>query len=170
MTTVIAGIDPGVSGAIAVVAYEDANHYVITTLEDLPTSAGPKGKVTDVCTLRYHLLCCKPAVVVVEYPMWAKHDGAVQSSTAWQNFGRVAATIELCCNEYVEQFIQVSPVTWKADMGLTLGHLADRKQKKAHSLAVARKLFGTEPYLKRVKDHDRGEALLLTYWGFSHAT
>lgn len=162
--TLMMGIDPGVTGALAVVYYRSTTVFEVIQLVDLPVVNEVNGRVIDVLVLQSVLWTHAPDMVVIEYPMWTRHDGGAQASTSWRNFGRIEATVAISCDALLHL---VSPADWKKGMGLTLGKLADRKQKKAHALDVARKLFGTDPHLKRVKDHDRGEALLLTYWGFS---
>jgi len=159
----VMAIDPGVSGAIAVVDYQDARHFNITEVCDLPINETLNGKTTDSVALYDVLIGHNPTRIVVEYPMWVQHDGRAQASTMWRNFGHIEAAVAFA--KYDSRLVTPAPAVWKRDMGLTLGRLADRKQKKAHALAVARKLFGVEPYLKRAKDHDRAEALLLSYWG-----
>ena len=164
----IIGIDPGTSGGLAVVHYRP--HYPPDVLHviDLPIITVATGKVVDVETLRKLLFSFTPDMVVVEYPLWQRHDGATQASTSWRNFGRIEATVIMTCiSSDRTALCLVSPTTWKKEMGLTLGRMADRKQRKALSMAVAKKLFGDKVlgYLSRVKDHDRAEALLLSYWG-----
>jgi hypothetical protein len=120
--------------------------------------------MVDVPVIADWLRAAAPALIVIEYPMWVRHDGAQQASISWQNFGRVDGACMFTLPH--TPIRRVEPRLWKADMGITLGHNASRTQKKAHAMNLARKLFGEEPWLKLVKHTDRGEALLMTYWGF----
>jgi len=166
--TTIIGIDPGTSGALAVARYRPHYPPDVLHVSDLPIITVSTGKVVDVEALRTLLFSFTPDMVVVEYPLWQRHDGATQASTSWRNFGRIEATVMMTCvSSDRTALCLVSPTVWKKEMGLTLGRTADRKQRKALSMAVAKKLFGDKAlgYLSRVKDHDRAEALLLTYWG-----
>ena len=170
----IIGIDPGMHGAIAV-RYKNGH----VTIYDIPTCKDADGKSDiDLNRLRLTLKTIhdglpagEPVTVVCEKSMGMsfhadqfrgeRHD---DSKTAWKigyNFGIIKAFFSL----YLLPFtVTPRPSDWKRHMGLSDGNLTyDEKKNKARMRAI--ELFPEhQESLKRKKDADRAEALLLTVW------
>lgn len=171
MSTIL-GVDLGLDGAIAVL-----RDRKIVAMYDLPTVEVQVGKrmrrehVPAGAVVLVRELCDdhKPDVAVLErlHAMpTQRHAGETDkafegrlSSGASANFSRGAAlytylTAFAACDVQVER---ISPGKWKRDYGLT----AD----KTVSLAKAIELFPhAYQWLRRAKDHNRGEAILLAEW------
>lgn len=160
---IIIGIDPGLTGACAVM-----DHNGVRAVFDLPTmqapEVGPEAMIQrkiDGRTLCQLLLkhCPadegKPYVILEKVGTMGGKNNAVQTQGALlRTLGAIEAVIE-CLNYRVRY---VAPQTWKK--------LYMLKSAKAQSLETARKLHPEAAGdLARVKDHNRAEAVLLAHWG-----
>ncbi len=153
MTSYFMGIDPGLSGALAII---DAKKKVIL-LDDLPLVIVPacrKGgkveKVIDANTLYKILKLHLPGVCMVERVHSRPGQGAVSTFAFGQSYGAALAVLDVAG---VERH-SVSPATWKKHYGLN--------SDKELSLQLALKKFpAAASLLTRKKDHGRAEALLL---------
>lgn len=160
----IAGIDPGLSGAIALL---DGNNAV-AQVYDMPTleisvMATVKGKrkktvrrLLDLYALaRWFDLHGKDiSEAIVEDPQSQPNDGAI----AAHKFGFTCGAIQ---SMVASQFIPVTlvrPQVWKRRMGLT-------SDKDAARLAASQKLPSASHWWTRVKDDGRAEAALLALYG-----
>jgi len=153
--TIILGIDPGVSGALAWL-----RNGKFEAVADLPTRTVPRGsrraRELDGAALRSLLLSLPPTYTVVEQvhamPPRGGRTAGTQSSF---NFGRTVGMIlgELHGLRY--PFVLVTPQAWKRAWAL-LG------APKAAALDVARKAYPEAALdLTRQKDVDRADALLI---------
>lgn len=157
---IVIGIDPGLTGACAVL-----DHNGLRAVFDLPTmeipGVGPKSLVKrklDGRALRKMLLetCAanEPVLAVVEgvgvTGMSSQHSVQTQGSLL-RMLGAVECTLE-CLNLIVTY---APPKTWKGFYGLT----ADKNAARDKALA----LYPDAP-VKRVKDHNRAESILLAHW------
>lgn len=158
--TIYIGIDPGVTGAIALTDSLRSHDQV----HDMPTFISKGGKTRlDVPALHdmfadiargyqdYKIECC------VEQVSAAPGQGV---SSAF-NFGRTFGVIEAMCVAHGFKTTYVTPVAWKRFWNLPGGD-------KDAALALARQKF---PYLAdtrltRKKDHGRAEALLIAYYAY----
>ena len=138
--TTIVGIDPGATGAIAMIQPMVEVWDMPATPHDLATLM----RTFDANTTR----------VYVE-KQWARPtDGKTFAFTLGQGYGEiigVLATLGVAFN-------LVAPTTWKRVLGVT---------EKADSRRKAQELYPTAS-LARVKDHGRAEALLIAEWGRRH--
>lgn len=153
----IIGVDPGVTGAFAVLESDG----VFVAVEDLPITEWGKAKWTDatqLCSRLFDLLDGKPARAVVEHTHAMPSMGTIAANSKGMTLGSVLAGLQMA-NIGIEL---VSPASWKGSLGLT-GGKTDRERKKA-ALGRARLLYPTAP-LEREKDHNRAEAILIAYWG-----
>lgn len=161
----IIGIDPGIEGAIAYVAYDhgEVTKSVVADLAMMPDDKGNPSKRLDIIHVSEFISYFSPRIVVVEEPFFAidpRHKTSTSTKSikvSQQNYGRIQAAIELA-NCY---WTSVSPYTWKKKLGLT--------KEKGDSLGRSRSLFplcGAD--LKRQKDHNRAEALLLAQYGYQY--
>lgn len=163
----IIGIDPGTSGAIAIVAPSSG----LIEIYDCPTRSirGSNGKPKDVLDfggvaslLRSYRGNAISVIEKVSAGLFRADDskpgqgkrtaiGAVSASTFMQNFG---AWQQACaCNDIPTRL--VTPAVWKRAVGLS-------KDKK-RSIRVAAELF---PCADIHGSHDRAEALMLAYYGW----
>ena len=167
---VVVGIDPGLTGACAVL-----DHNGLRALFDLPTmqipGAGPKAMVQRkldgraFCALL--LKACpaaegKPTVVIEAVATMGGQNNAVQTQGSLLRTLGAAETVPECLGWTVEY---VQPQTWKRHYGLVKarGEKLTSTQAKAKSLETARRLF-PDSDLKRAKDHNRAEAALLAWF------
>lgn len=161
--TIIIGIDPGLTGACAVL---DAQG--VRAVFDLPTmpvpGAGPKALVKRkidsraLCSLL--LKHCpadapRPQAVLEQVNTMGGANNAVQTQgSLMRSLGAIETVLE--CLRFPVQY--VAPQRWKKDLGLG--------KDKSASLEKAR---GEHPEisasLARAKDHNRAEAVLLARWG-----
>lgn len=158
MTTVL-GIDPGLTGAVAVI---DPNG--LRTVFDIPTmdrpNIGPKARVKRQCDgralaelLRSHHDPRDAALIVLEdVRMMGGVNNAMQAQEALVHTRGVIEGV-LAAKGYVVTV--VSPQEWKRFYGL--------KADKTQCLDLARKLYGVD-HLKRQKDHNRAESMLIARW------
>lgn len=152
-------VDIGVTGALAAI---DA--HGTCAVADLPTVAVDgnrvvKRKVSAAGLRDLVLHFVRPgeaALAVIEDVHMGMGPGAAARSSLDLNRGRIEAVLELLR----VKVHAVPPRVWQRALGLG-------KDKDA-SLDLARQLFPTaEPHLKRKKDHNRAEALLLAHYGRS---
>lgn len=164
----ILGIDPGLSGACALL-----DHNGIRKVFDIPTmqipGVGPKAlvqrKVDARALLDILLSLCPPSdakpIVFIEQV------GAMGGKNAIQTIGaliRTVGAIEAVLECLKLRIVYVRPQVWKAEYGLNDASL-NATQKKTKSLEVARRLFPGCTDIKLAKHHNRAESLLLANYG-----
>ena len=160
---IVIGIDPGLTGAVAVV-----DHAGVRAVFDLPTmpvpGVGPKAlvkrKIDGRALCQLLLKHCpasegKPRVFLEKVNTMGGANNAVQTQgSLMRSLGAIESVVE-CLNYPVEQ---VAPQSWKKQFGIG--------SDKAKALEAARKLHPEAlADLKRAKDHNRAEAVLLAHWG-----
>lgn len=153
MNKVIVGVDPGLSGAVALLDCEKGNLFTF----DMPTEEvivnKKKKREIDGDTL-HHLMKVNPLRVYIE--MVTAMPG--QGVTSMFNFGMAFGVLRgvVASLGYARSFIR--PSKWKKDMGVT--------SDKDTSLDLMRKLApACEGFFKRKKDNGRAEAALIALWG-----
>ena len=143
------GLDPGSSsGAWAAIDH----NYKILGCGDI---ANKDGRIIAKALYDLLMACVSPkdtAMIVVE----SVHTMPGQGVASQGKFMRAAGAIEAVAEITGFPFVLVSPQKWKKHHGL-IG-----TDKKA-SLELARKIFPESP-LKRVKDHNIADALLMALW------
>ena len=168
------GIDPGMKGAIAV-KYK----YGTVKFFDIPSYKNTDGE-TDVDLIRLRKILKditafipqnEKVVVICEKSMGMAFTATKQrgghfdnSKTAWKkgyNYGIIKAFFAL----YLIPFNYTPrPADWKRDLGITDGSLTYAEKKTLARKTAIMYYPEFEDELKRVKDSDRAEALLLTVW------
>lgn len=152
---IICGIDPGLTGAIAILHGTRLEH-----IADMPTcSAGiasrPKSRQVDAyalaAILRIHSLDCD--AVAVERVSARPGQGV----SGVFSFGHSAGVVAGVCGALGLSVVYVAPQQWKRGFGL-IG--AD----KSASVAKAVDLFRCPELLSRKKDHGRADAMLIAAW------
>lgn len=156
----IAGIDPGLTGAVAFMDQNGLRHVF-----DLPTkprpNIGPDARVKRQCDgralatlLQMHADPQERLLVVLEdVRMMGGKNNAMQAQEALIHTRGVIEGV-LAAKGY--DVAIVAPRTWKRFYGLG--------SDKAECLTTARTLFGSD-YLSRAKDHNRAEAMLIARYG-----
>jgi Holliday junction resolvasome RuvABC endonuclease subunit len=157
------GVDPGTSGAIAVVADGEPIGFF-----DMPTEprASGNGRMVDGrqlgALLRGAIIQHRGAhvVAVIErvQAMPTKLHGREQGATSTFNFGQadgIARGVIRCLGIPV---VSAEPSVWKRHNGLI------KAEKSASVDLVLRRFPALAESLARVKDHGRAEALLIALW------
>lgn len=177
MALVFLGIDPGLSGAIAVVC---GRRLIV---RDVPTVSVKVGKTTKRRVDSHALAAVlKPLVALgVDFAMtenvngWARPkrrgkaaagepEKDAQSASAAFAFGKVAGQLEQALACYDVPFETVAPNRWKRALGLIDGAATPAQRKKA-ARALAAKVFPEHAKLfARVKDDGRAEAALIAHY------
>ena len=136
------GVDPGTTGAVAMIDKQGGvNVYDFETMEALDALLAVKSFAR--------------ATACVEKVASMPKQGVSTTFKFGKNTGRVIGWLEALGIPFVE----VTPTKWQKMVYDSGEKMAD---KKAQSLQVARKLFPAMlPMLKRKKDHNRADALLI---------
>lgn len=161
------GIDPGLTGAIALVSHK------LLDVEDLPTCANGSGG-----SMATHIDATRLAVLLADWSQrhgfWARSVHAVLErpiANATRPGGRTAPAVTIA--QQFEAFgairgvlaalriptTFVTPQAWKKGYGLKGG-----KDAKTEARACCSRLYPSAP-VTRVKDHNRAEAILLAHYG-----
>lgn len=152
MTELVVGVDPGLTGALAILN----SSAELVALVDLPVCRTP-GKLAwiDGAELESLLgahLNGRGAVAVVELASAMPKQGVASTFAFGVTFGSILSILQA----WQFPLHLVKPAQWKRDLCLA------GKDKKA-SLYKARLLYPTAD-LKLAKHHGRAEALLIAYW------
>jgi len=153
----IIGIDPGLSGGIAV--YDPAAKKLVTVFA-MPIITTQNGRHTDRnIDINKLALFISDAVmeygvdnIVVEKVHSSPQMGLASAFKFGEGFGIVRAVAEL----YVPNCHYISPQKWKARMMLS----TDKKG----SVEAARKLFGTSPWFVHSSKDGLAEAALIAHY------
>lgn len=156
MKKVCIGIDPGVSGAVAVVASSYSSVKNIPTLKIRVN--GKSRSIIDIYSLKRFvdvLAESFPGAVVYMEKVHSMPGQGVQSSFL---FGEANGILHgmFAAKDFTIKFVR--PQEWKANYPLLA------RQKKDASLLTARAIFPTVP-LPLKKDHNKAEALLIANFG-----
>ena len=159
MKQLIVGIDPGLSGALAILDHDD-----VLLLEDLPTVQFSDARIKhrlDGVGLTAMLKPYAVDVLLAIVEKVAARPGEAPSGAF--SFGYSSGDIAGVLGALQIPITTVQPAVWKKAMGL--GSSKDLSRARALELfpAMADKLA-------RKKDHDRAEALLMAEWGRRHRT
>lgn len=158
----IVGIDPGKTGAIALLDLGSRSPAVY----DIPLLPGTKGK--EVMDYRKVAELLAPPdsgriIAVLEGVSARPTDGSVQ---AFQ-FGRSFGALEMALIGHGYEMHYPTPNTWKRHFNLTkLSKEETDSQAKERSRGLALQRFpDVADHLKRKMDHGRAEAMLLALYG-----
>lgn len=146
----IIGIDPGLSGAIAMLS--DGKVFKV---HDIPTVPIKKNKRE----VNYHEL----VAILRSWPsktVWLEHVSAMpgQGVTSMFNFGQTYGAIKAACVAAGHELRFVTPAKWKKHFGLT-------KEKGVARQKAMQRVPGLADQFKRVKDDGRAEATLIAIYG-----
>lgn len=159
----VAGVDPGVSGAIAVLDTETAS----LSVHDFPKLAvsvnGKNRSIIDfdaTWALVFALAANGIDLCVLEAP---GRRGS-QNAAAGVTFGEAAGAIQMAVVAAGIPRRLAQPNEWKKAVGLPVR--GERKERKDESRLAAKRLFPAhQSYFARVLDADRAEAALLAHYG-----
>jgi len=161
------GIDIGVDGAIAV--FDDEGRFV--EVFDLPTMEGAIGKQTRrvINSLALHGMLLRRSgpidgtIALIERVHAMPMNGSVATFSQGHSLGSVTTVLALlgiACE-------LVQPTAWKKAVGLPAK--PDKKQKKEIARCAAIRLYPeAAPFLERVRDHNRADAILIGRYHFAH--
>lgn len=156
----VIGIDPGLSGALAVVNMDGAPD--VLAVFDLPVVARATGKGNQ---LDAHGLCRIVLEVIRDHGrvghayVEAQRPMAKQGVTSMFSLGRTIGAIEGVIAACGLPMTLVEPQRWKRAAGLIK---VDKDQSRTRALQVFPSQAGN---LVRVKDHGRAEAMLIAWYG-----
>lgn len=154
-----AGIDPGVTGAIAVILESGT----IACIHDCPKIRAKKKYIVDTARLieivrevrsRYRSLH-----IVIEKPIAMPNNGRTMGSVSMLSFGYSAGLWEGAVASFKISYESVHPARWKRSLEV--------HGNKEGSVKMAKKIFGASArkYITLKKHHGRCDALLLAEYG-----
>lgn len=150
----ILGIDPGVDGAVAL-----WDSGTITRFIDMPTTTHGTSREIDGRALWEHLSWLQHMQPVDCCFLEETHAMPKTGSQGNYSQGMSKGTIVTALRIATIPIQRVAPATWKLKSGL-------RGKEKVASLYLARELFPNRASdLKRAKDHNRAEAMLIARYG-----
>ena len=145
---IVCGIDPGITGALAVV---NEDHDCETV--EMPTAGVGKHRAVDGAGIARFMAERDVEFAIVELVHSMPRQGVASTFKFGTAYGTVLGTLHACCMPYR----LVTPAKWKKDMMLS--------SDKRLSLEMAtRRLPRAALQFARVKDHGRAEAALLALW------
>lgn len=142
------GIDPGVAGAVAMIDTDEARVEVV----DLP--GGPLG--VDPVALQEQLAAWGVRSVTLEDNRAVGSNGSLANFSMGRCVGLITATVLLSgC-----KLQRVKPVDWQRSVGVSTVRASERKE--AHRYRAMELFPELRDELKRKRDHNRADALLIT--------
>jgi hypothetical protein len=152
---IVVGVDPGVTGGLAVVEIADGAAPVLVGCSDIPVvGTGAKERV-DVAAVCNFIDRHKPIRALIERAQAMPRQGASSGFKYGRAVGALEAAITLCSIpvEIVE------PSVWKRFWRLPGGDKESARQKALQLFPAA------HAALARKKDHGRAEAALIALFG-----
>lgn len=152
---IVAGIDPGLSGAVAILDHDGS----LLNVFDLPTVEEAHGKGTRSriapALLQDELIGdVRISVAYIEHVASSPQMGVTSSFRFGEAFGATLAVLQ-CCGIRTEL---VRPLVWKKALGLN----NDGEVSRARAI----ELFpNSSDLFKRKMDHNRAEAALIAEYG-----
>jgi crossover junction endodeoxyribonuclease RuvC len=151
----ILGIDPGVSGGLAVVEIADGAAPALVECIDIPVAGTGAKERVDAAGIRNFIDRHQPIRALIERAQAMPKQGASSGFKYGRAVGAIEATVALCSipMEIIE------PSAWKRFWKLP-GKDKESGRQKALQLFPA-----AHAALARKKDHGRGEAALIALFG-----
>ena len=144
--TIICGIDPGISGAVAFY-FPMVNRL---SVDDVPVAGGEINTAELARLVRIH----RPTLAVLEKAQCMPKNGAVSMFNYGRSYGDVRGVVGAL--EVPIHF--VTPATWKRHLGLS----ADKEECRLRAI----QLFpAVAESFKLKRHHGRAEAALIAYFG-----
>ena len=158
---IVAGVDPGLSGAIAIAEMsrekigQRRGHFgppSLLLVQDLPTIKLDTGKLLDVRRFFDLLGEYQPAMIVLEWPT-ARPDRNVSTEYRFAlGNGATLAACQIAC----DRVVLANPASWKAELGLS----SDKDQSITLARSIADEITRERFFSLQSKD-GRAEAFLL---------
>jgi len=150
----IIGIDPGLTGAIALM---NADTGALIDVADLPILIEGKKKIIDAALFRALIERYEPNAAFIEMVSARPTDSRPSAFT----FGRGIGAIEALIMAAGIPMARVAPVTWRKAAGLPTGAGKDASITAALRLHPSARQFLSGKQAR----HDRGDAVLIASWG-----
>jgi hypothetical protein len=150
----IVGIDPGLSGALALLEVTDGDTTLVSVIDMPIVGSGAKQSV-DVIALQEWLLRHGPRHAFLERAQAMPKQGA----SSGFKYGRVTGAIEAVLAVSAIAITMVEPSKWKRHF-----HLQGADKEGARGLVI-RLYPGGHHFFARKKDHGRSEAVLIGLYG-----
>lgn len=155
---IVIGIDIGMSGAVAAV-----DHRGTCSVADLPIVEDAAGKRVHgrqlLELLRFFVPAGERGMLVFEDVRVQAFAGRAMSHKTESALVMARGAVQAAGDVAGLPLVAVQPKTWKARYGL------GGKEDKGNAREIAVSLYpSAEPQLRRVKDHNRAEALLIARW------
>jgi len=151
--TIILGIDPGASGALAFLDIRDWSLAVYDMPHYTELVRGKKRKRVDVAALSA-LVLSRPLLLISTEKVHAMPNMDVKSIFS---FGRFYGQIEMAAAMAEVEFTETDPSVWKRQMQVNSDK--DYSRTRCGQLVPA-----AQPLLTRKTDHDRAEAIMLAFY------
>lgn len=148
----VLGIDPGLTGALALLNDEGQ----LVEVQDLPVMSGQ----IDGYQLKGMIAALAPDHAVVELLHAMPSNGSRAAFSQGDSWGAIRTAIQCARIPHTT----VTPSKWKQRLGLTRG--ATDKERKEISRRRAIELYPGFGFFDRKKDHNRAEAALIATYGF----
>lgn len=153
--SVVVGIDPGLSGAIAFYGEGPLDTEDYFAVYDMPASGEDKQRAVDAYQIAYLISSFKPKNAFVEKVNAMKGWGIGSCFRFGESYGVVRGVL----GAMQIPTTLITPQKWKKHYGLKGG---DKEASRA--LVIERWPFCTSLFA-RVKDHNRAEAALIAAYG-----
>jgi Holliday junction resolvasome RuvABC endonuclease subunit len=151
----VLGVDPGISGGLAIVEITDGAAPVLVKCIDIPVvGTGAKERV-DVTAIRNFIDRHKPICARIERAQAMPRQGASSGFKYGRAVGAIEAAIALC--EIPVEIVE--PAVWKRAFRLP------GKDKEAARQRALELFPAAHAVLARKKDHGRAEATLIALYG-----
>ena len=154
MTFRILGIDPGLTGAFALLEVTDSTTVLVDVIDVPIIGSGAKQSV-DVIQLQEWLLRHAPRCAFLERAQAMPKQGA----SSGFKYGRVVGALEAVLTVSAIAITMIEPSKWKRHF-----HLQGADKEGARGLAI-RLYPGRHHFFARKKDHGRAEAVLIALYG-----
>lgn len=176
------GVDPGLSGAVAILMEDEEGGLAIHSVHKLPfkkvtrdvskVSAAPKkeldiNKLVDVLDIIFTKLCKESDIVIkahIENVSPRGRDGKKSICTMCRNYGACIGAFDVLGVDITP----IDPKAWKGDKGLFTVLSKD----KDASIDLVKEIFGEEEFTRHKigKNHDKAEAILIAMLGVDNVT
>jgi crossover junction endodeoxyribonuclease RuvC len=152
--TKVLGIDPGVSGGLAVIEIAAGVAPVMLTAIDVPVVGTKAKERVDAAAIRDFIAAYRPTHAVIERAQAMPKQGASSGFKYGRAVGAIEATVTLCSIpvEIIE------PSVWKRFWRLP------GKDKEAARQKALQLFPGAHAILARKRDHGRAEAALIALY------
>lgn len=150
----VLGVDPGLSGGLAVVGSAPGSKPYLVDASDVPTTGENAKRRVDVGAVIEWIRRHNPDHAVIERAQAMPDQGASSGFI----YGRAVGALEACVIGSGIALTFIESTAWKKAHALI-------KRGKEDSRQRALQLFPMAPYFTRKMDHNRAEAALMAWYG-----